>query len=131
MQFFLYEIVARIVAIYLCFDCYRKPRHGLAERKIASFSSDPVNWFLDLFLDPSIRVADREPRWSHASLLQYLGGGIRTPEHSPMAFRMAATIDAYRCGSLSTDCIRNSGSFEQRTRLWAAYAGLRAEDIDQ
>jgi hypothetical protein len=60
MQFFLYEIVARIVAIYLCVDCYRKLRHGLAERKIASFSSDPVNWFLDSFMDPSIRVAHRD-----------------------------------------------------------------------
>ena len=60
MQFFLYEIVARIVAIYLCVDCYRKLRHGLAERKIRSFSTDPVNWILDAFLDPSIRVAQRD-----------------------------------------------------------------------
>jgi DNA-directed RNA polymerase subunit RPC12/RpoP len=28
MQFFLYEIVARIVAIYLCFDCGRDVWHG-------------------------------------------------------------------------------------------------------
>jgi hypothetical protein len=60
MQFFLYEIVARIVAIYLCVDCYRRLQHGLVERKIASFSSDPVNWFLDSFLEPSIRVAHRD-----------------------------------------------------------------------
>jgi hypothetical protein len=60
MQFFLYEIVARIVAIYLCVDCYRKLRLGLAERKIASWSSDPVNWVLDLFQDPSIWVAHRD-----------------------------------------------------------------------
>ncbi len=60
MQFFLYEIVARIVAIYLCVDCYRKLRHGLAEGKIASYSSDPVNWVLDLFQDPSLRVALRD-----------------------------------------------------------------------
>jgi hypothetical protein len=60
MQFFLYEIVARIVAIYLCVDCYRKLRDGFAERKIASYSSDPVNWLLDSFLDPSIRVAHRD-----------------------------------------------------------------------
>jgi len=33
MQFFLYEIVARIVAIYLCFDCSHKLRYGLVERK--------------------------------------------------------------------------------------------------
>ncbi len=36
MQFFLYEIVARIVAIYLCVDCYRKLRNGLVERKIGT-----------------------------------------------------------------------------------------------
>jgi hypothetical protein len=60
MQFFLYEIVARIVAIYLCVDCYRKLRDGLAERKIASYSSDPVNWILDAFMDPSIHVAQRD-----------------------------------------------------------------------
>ncbi len=60
MQFFLYEIVARIVAIYLCVDCYRKLRNGLAERRIASYSSDPVNWMLEAFMDPSIRVAQRD-----------------------------------------------------------------------
>jgi hypothetical protein len=60
MQFFLYEIVARIVAIYLCVDCYRKLRDGLAERKIASYSSDPVNWIPDAFMDPSIHVAQRD-----------------------------------------------------------------------
>jgi hypothetical protein len=60
MQFFLYEIVARVVAIYLCVDCYRKLRHGFAERKIMAYSSDPVNWVLDSFQDPSIRVAHRD-----------------------------------------------------------------------
>jgi hypothetical protein len=60
MQFFLYEIVARIVAIYLCVDCIRTVRYGLAERKIAYFNTDPVNWFLDSFLDPSNRVAHRD-----------------------------------------------------------------------
>jgi hypothetical protein len=35
MQFFLYEIVARIVVIYLCFDCSRRLWYGFAERKIA------------------------------------------------------------------------------------------------
>jgi hypothetical protein len=60
MQFFLYEIVARIVAIYLCVDCYRKLRDGLAERKIASYSSDPINWILDAFMDPSIHIAQRD-----------------------------------------------------------------------
>ena len=38
MQFFLYEIVARIVAIYLCVDWSRKLWVGLVERKIAYFS---------------------------------------------------------------------------------------------
>jgi hypothetical protein len=47
MQFFLYEVVARIVAIYLCVDCSRKLWHGLAERKIAYFNPDVLNWFLD------------------------------------------------------------------------------------
>jgi hypothetical protein len=45
MQFFLYEIVARLVAIYLCFDCYRKLRNGLAERKIQYFNPDFLNWW--------------------------------------------------------------------------------------
>jgi hypothetical protein len=34
MQFFLYEIVARLVAIYLCFICGRKLQHGFVEREI-------------------------------------------------------------------------------------------------
>jgi hypothetical protein len=52
MQFFLYEIVARIVAIYLCLDCNRKLRRGLVERKIAYFNGN--------FLDWSNWVADRD-----------------------------------------------------------------------
>jgi hypothetical protein len=39
MQLFLYEVVARIVAIYLCVDCWRKLRNGLAERKIAYYNT--------------------------------------------------------------------------------------------
>ena len=35
MQFFAYEIVARIVAIYLCFICGQKLWYGFVERKIA------------------------------------------------------------------------------------------------
>jgi hypothetical protein len=46
MQLFLYEIVARIVAVYLCFDCWRRIRNGLAERKIAYFDADLVDWLL-------------------------------------------------------------------------------------
>jgi hypothetical protein len=53
MQFFLYEIVARIVAIYLCVDCSRKLRDGLVERKIAYFNPNLVNWLLEYFQDRS------------------------------------------------------------------------------
>ena len=57
MQFFLYEIVARIVAIYLCVDCSRKLRDGLVERKIAYFNDD----FLDgLLIDWSKVIAHRD-----------------------------------------------------------------------
>ena len=52
MQFFFYEIVARIVAIYLCVDCGRKLWHGIAERKIAYFNSSLLDW--------SHWVADRD-----------------------------------------------------------------------
>jgi 4-amino-4-deoxy-L-arabinose transferase-like glycosyltransferase len=52
MRFFLYEIVARIVAIYLCFDCGRKLRNGLVERKIAYFNDNFLGW--------SNWVADRD-----------------------------------------------------------------------
>jgi len=45
MRFFLYEIFARIVAIYLCVDCFRKLRHGFVERKIAYFNPDFLNWW--------------------------------------------------------------------------------------
>ena len=52
MHFFLYEIVARLVAIYLCVDCWRELRLGLAERKIAYFNSSLLDW--------SHWVADRD-----------------------------------------------------------------------
>jgi hypothetical protein len=46
--FFLYEIVARIVAIYLCVDCSRKLWYGLFERKIAYVrDGDWLGWLLD------------------------------------------------------------------------------------
>ena len=58
MQFFFYEIVARVVAIYLCIDCYRKIRNGLAERKIAYTSNgDILDW---LIFDTSRWVAHRD-----------------------------------------------------------------------
>ncbi|MGH6710288.1 MAG: hypothetical protein ACREEK_15085 [Bradyrhizobium sp.] len=44
MQFFLYEIVARVVAIYLCVDCNRRFWNGLAERKIEIVSDDILDW---------------------------------------------------------------------------------------
>ena len=44
MQFFLYEIVARIVAIYLGIDCGRKLWRGLVERKIGYFQPDFLSW---------------------------------------------------------------------------------------
>ena len=44
MQFFLYEIVARLVAIYLFLDCGRQLRHGLIERKIAHFNPNLLDW---------------------------------------------------------------------------------------
>jgi hypothetical protein len=48
MRFFLYEVVARIVAIYLCVDCWRRVRLGLAERKIAYMGrGDLMDWFFD------------------------------------------------------------------------------------
>jgi hypothetical protein len=46
MQPFLYEIVARVVAIYLGVDCWRRIRNGLAERKIAYFNTDVLDWLL-------------------------------------------------------------------------------------
>jgi hypothetical protein len=47
MHFFLYEIVARLVAIYLFVDCSRQLRNGLVERKIGYFAPDVANWFMD------------------------------------------------------------------------------------
>ena len=58
MQFFFYEIVARIVAIYLCVDCYRRIRNGLVERKIAYYSNgDLLDW---LIFDSSRWVSHRD-----------------------------------------------------------------------
>jgi len=57
MQLFLYEVVARIVAIYLCVDCWRRIRNGLAERKIAYYNTDLVNW---LFFYRSDRFVYRD-----------------------------------------------------------------------
>jgi len=92
MQFFLYEIVARIVAIYLSVDSIRKIRLGLAERKIKPFNADVVNWILDSFRDPSSLIVHRDTApvtywisigieylsWLLASRLRYL---VVAPEH--------------------------------------------------
>lgn len=56
LQFLLYEIVARIVAIYLCFDIVRQLRIGFVERKIAPYVPNFLDWF-----DPwSNRIAHRD-----------------------------------------------------------------------
>lgn len=69
MQIFLYEIVARVVAIYLCVDCIRTLRAGLAERKIAWLGSGDL---LNLLLDWSPRpVSDRDT----APILYWMGMG--------------------------------------------------------
>src|SRR6516165_3131182 len=96
MQFFLYEIVARIVAIYLCVECYRELRNGLVERKIRMFSADFMNWILEtrfwtsrsrLFKETPRRSvtgyksASRQASWLDAWVLRYLDGGTQTPEH--------------------------------------------------
>ncbi|MEO6839199.1 MAG: hypothetical protein ABI192_00385 [Bradyrhizobium sp.] len=52
MQSFLYEVVARIVAAYLCFDCYQRISNGLAERKIKCWNDNFLNW--------TVRFADRD-----------------------------------------------------------------------
>ena len=58
MQFFFYEIVARIVAIYLCVNCYRTIRNGLVERKIGyTGNGDILDW---LIFDTSRWVAQRD-----------------------------------------------------------------------
>lgn len=61
MQFFLYEIVARIVAVYLLFYCGRRLWFGLVERKIAyqNNSGDLLAWLLD-WVDWSKVVAYRD-----------------------------------------------------------------------
>jgi hypothetical protein len=49
MQFFLYEVVARVVAAYLCFDCGRTLWNGYVEGKITAFRgrTDILDWLLD------------------------------------------------------------------------------------
>jgi hypothetical protein len=46
MQFFFDEIVARIVAVYLCVCCGRELWYGLVERKIAYWNDDVIDLLL-------------------------------------------------------------------------------------
>jgi hypothetical protein len=59
MEFFLYEILARIVAIYLCFDCSRTLWSGLVERRITYIlgRGDLLDW---LFTSPSKWTVERD-----------------------------------------------------------------------
>jgi hypothetical protein len=59
MQFFLYEIVARVVAIYLCVDCCRRIKSGFVEGKIEYTSNgDLLDWLM--IFDRSRWVAYRD-----------------------------------------------------------------------
>ena len=53
MHFFLYQIVARVVAAYLLVTSVRAVRRGLAERKIKSYSTDLILLLLD-WSDPTV-----------------------------------------------------------------------------
>jgi hypothetical protein len=60
MDFFLYEILARIVAAYLFVDCSRTLRRALVERKIRIYTADVIDWVLSSFQDPSLRIVHRD-----------------------------------------------------------------------
>ena len=45
MWLFLYEVVARIVAAYLCYDCGRRIWYGFFERKITLYNTDLLDWW--------------------------------------------------------------------------------------
>ncbi len=60
MQFFLYEIVARIVAIYLCVYCSRKLWQGLVERKITRYGGDWLDFLVD-WSGPLVACRDATP----------------------------------------------------------------------
>ena len=94
MQFFLDQIAARILAIYLCVYCGRKLWYGLVERKIAYFNDDFIDWLL---MDWSKVVADRDATpiryWILIGLrlicvvgcLGVMGGGDQTLEPADLA----------------------------------------------
>src|SRR4051812_26747731 len=54
MQFFFYEIVARIVGAYLAYDCGVQLYNGIVERKITYRLGRSSDW-VDLLLDWSTR----------------------------------------------------------------------------
>ncbi|WNV08896.1 hypothetical protein [Tardiphaga sp. 709] len=60
MQFFFYEIVARVVSAYLCFDTYRTLRRGLTDGTFVPFEPDGVNWILDSFRDRAALTVHRD-----------------------------------------------------------------------
>jgi hypothetical protein len=45
MHGFLYEVVARIVAVYLAYDCALELRNGFVQRKIRYYNPDLLNWY--------------------------------------------------------------------------------------
>jgi hypothetical protein len=101
MQFFLHEIVARIVAIYLCVDCGRDLWSGLVERKIAYFSTDFLDWLLEWSNWVVHRDAAPVQYWIQMGfeamalvacfLLPYSGGGCQTHEH-PLSGKGAGRV---------------------------------------
>jgi hypothetical protein len=63
MQFFLYEIAARLFGLYLAVDCLRTLRAGYADRKIRSFyhSSTILDWMIDVWLPRPVYERDTSP----------------------------------------------------------------------
>ncbi len=68
MRFFLTEIVARVVAIYLAFDCAKELRSGFVERKIAPFSPDFLDWFNPWSNIIAQRDVSPASYWAHISV---------------------------------------------------------------
>jgi len=75
MQFFLYEIVARIVAAYLCVDCFRNVRSGFVERKITSFPHS--TGILDLLVDSLAGLSKRVVHRDNAPVQYWLEMGLQ------------------------------------------------------
>ena len=78
MQFFLCEIVARIVGIWVCYNCGLTLWNGLAERKIAYFNDDLID---GLLVDWSKVIAHRDTMpvryWIQIGLqISFVAGGL-------------------------------------------------------